>query len=98
MRVESYDVRIIRKGETYGLGGCFVHTQDDPLVEFLWVGAKHRPYRAGRYYASTLLATTAGLNLGDGLLATKAGLSLGDGLLVSGEGMNQVRAWLRSLT
>lgn len=96
MKVENYEVRIIRKGETYGLGGCFVHDQDDPLVDFSWLGAKHRPYIAARYYAryyaSTLLATKAGLSLGDGLLATKAGL------LISGEGMNQVRAWLRSMT
>lgn len=85
MKVDDYEIRVIRKGETYGLGGCFVHTKDDPLVEFLWVGAKHRPHVAGRYYASTLLAT-------------KAGLNLGDGLFVSDEGMNQVRALLRSMT
>lgn len=85
MKVENYEVRIIRKGETYGLGGCFVHDQDDPLVEFLWVGARHRPHMAARYYASTLLAT-------------KTGLSLGGGFFVSDEGMNQVRAWLRSMT
>lgn len=85
MKVDAYEVRIIRRGDHYGPGRCYVHDQDDLRVEFWWLNKTGVPYMAGRYYASTLLAT-------------KAGLNLGDGLFVSDEGMNQVRAWLRSMT
>ena len=30
----TFNVRLVRKGESYGLNDCLVHDKDEPLVEF----------------------------------------------------------------
>lgn len=77
----KYTACLIKNGDRFGWGHALTHDKDDPLVEF-WHGGPVLPFLAGRYYASTLLKTESGLNLGDGFL-------------VSDGGMAQVRAWIR---
>lgn len=78
-----FAVRVLRKGDTYGLDGCLTNDHDTPLVEFydLDQGEKFGPAGqfVSRYYAHTLLGTgphagerigtTAGLDLHAGILA-----------------------------
>lgn len=59
-QVEGFNVRVVEKGQPYGLNGCQIHDQDDPLVEFYdsnQTDAEFGPYGqfVSRYYRSTIL-------------------------------------------
>ena len=87
-----FNVRILRKGEKYGLEDCLTHKERKPLVEFY--DYRHRDDKewkrgqfVSRYYAETLLKHD--LNFG---------LSLDGGVpewTVSAESMREILAWLR---
>lgn len=88
----NFNVRILRKGEKYGLEDCLTHKERKPLVEFY--DYRHRndqEWKRGqfvsRYYAETILKHD--LNFG---------LSLDGGVpecTVSAESMRDILAWLR---
>lgn len=88
----SFNVRILRKGEKYGLEDCLTHKERKPLVEFY--DYRHRDDKewkrgqfVSRYYAETILKHD--LNFG---------LSLDGGVpawTVSAESMREILAWLR---
>lgn len=57
----AFNVRVIRKGDRYGLNDCLVHDKDDPLVEFWDATYEHDPrFTPGlgqfvsRYFLNTL--------------------------------------------
>lgn len=57
----TFNVRVVKKGEAYGLNDCKVHDSDDALVEFYdatYEGEKFGPRGqfVSRYYASTFLS------------------------------------------
>lgn len=64
----SLNVRIVNKGEKYGLNRSLAHDQDEPLVEFYEAPCDQdhsQPYRAlgqfvSRYNAKTILDCAAG--------------------------------------
>lgn len=85
---QTWALRLVQLGDTYGLNGQLVHTNPDPLVEFYDTRYPHTPlgqYVSG-YSLSTLLERPAetGLNL-DGGVPTWS---------VSVQGMAAVQAWL----
>jgi len=87
----KFRVRIIRRGNHYGLNNCLTHDEDNALVEF-WDGKQF----VSRYYATTLLGED---EFGEGHSDTD-GLSLqGDEPRWSIEGpqMARVRAWVRQV-
>ena len=51
-----FNSRIVRKGDSYGLNNCRIHTNDDPLVEFYDARYDHTEFGqfVSRYYATTL--------------------------------------------
>lgn len=58
----SFNVRLVREGERYGLNDCLVHDKADPLVEFWDATYEHDPrftpglgQFASRFYLSTLI-------------------------------------------
>lgn len=52
-----FNVRLVEKGDNYGLNFALTHNEDDPLVEFYDDRYKHTKYGqfVSRYYLSTLL-------------------------------------------
>jgi hypothetical protein len=64
-RGRAFNVRLVERGDRYGLDDCLTHDRDDPLVEFY--DAKYagddrfgpRGQFVSRYYRSTLLETQA---------------------------------------
>jgi hypothetical protein len=52
-------VRIVTKGQKYGLDFCLTHQSDEPLVEFYDRDNAHTEFGqfASRYYLSTLMAS-----------------------------------------
>ena len=59
-----FEVRIISKGDKYGLNNVLTHEADEQLVEF-W-DTKHSQF-VSRYYVETLLSHKGGLNLHGGV-------------------------------
>ena len=65
----EFFIRVIMRGDRYGLKGCLVHDQADPMVEFYdykYANLKTfgpRGQFVARYYASTLAAHPAGRGL-----------------------------------
>lgn len=63
------NVRIVRKGDTYGLNDCFTHDKDIPLIEFYDDRYKQGFGELGqfisRYYTDTILkhSTLCGISL-----------------------------------
>lgn len=60
-RGTPFNVRLVRKGDRYGLNDCLVHDCDEPLVEFWDATLEHDPrftpglgQFASRYYLGTL--------------------------------------------
>ena len=59
-------VRLVRKGDRYGLNGCLTHDEDEPLVEFYDGDYDHNPWLGvkgqfiSRYNLSTLLDHESG--------------------------------------
>ena len=68
LKVDKFNVRIVRKGDRYGRDDMFAHDQDAPLVEF-YDDRYHsqqgdRGQFVSRYYVYSLLEYTGqGLNL-----------------------------------
>lgn len=82
-----FTVRLVRKGDHYGLDGCLVHDEDDPLVEFYDARYPHTEYGqfVSRYYLSTLLDDPVwGLDLDGGV----------EDWTVDGDTMSTVYVWL----
>lgn len=54
----DFNIRIIHKGDSYGLGGVKTHAFNEPLVEFYDARYNHTELGqfVGRYYAGALLA------------------------------------------
>ena len=68
LKVDKFNVRIVRLGDRYGRDDRFAHEEDQPLVEFYDDRYHSQPGDRGqfvsRYYVSTLLEYTGqGLNL-----------------------------------
>jgi len=59
--LDKFNVKVVRKGDRYGLNGCLEHKDADPLVEFYDAefankrGFDYRGQFVSRYYLSTLL-------------------------------------------
>jgi hypothetical protein len=93
-----FNVRLVRKGDHYGLHGCLQHDDADrPLVEFYDGRFKSaEPFSehgqlVSRYFASTLLEPvrgSGGLNLCGGVPAWQ----------IDSAGMAEVRRWLTAET
>lgn len=91
-------VRIVTKGERYGLNGCMTHEMDEPLVEFYDARYNHNDWLGfcgqfvGRYFLSTLeedrrTLVMYGLDLDGGIPDWK----------VSGENMQVFYQWVEHL-
>lgn len=88
MKIDKFFVRIVRKGDRYGLDFCLTHNENEPMVEFYDTRYPHTEFGqfVSRYYLSTTLE-------GD-----NTGLCLYGGVpewTVSAEDMAAVRAWLK---
>ena len=87
----EWTVKIIAKGDTYGLDKCLTNDEDKALVEFydrsyLKMFGEEGQF-VSRYYAETLLVEHKkhiGLNLQDGV----------PGWQITAAGMEEVRDWL----
>lgn len=88
----TFIVRLVKRGQKYGLENCLTHDKDDPLIEFYDAKSDFTAYGqfVSRYSCSTLLEgrrdplSTAGLNLHGGV----------DRWQVSADGVRKVVAWL----
>ena len=92
-RVERFNVRILRQGDSYGLKDCLVYGREEPSVEFydaMQSAAKFGPRGqfVSRYLASTLLEPSASMGL---LLDTGS-----PNWVVSGAGMHEVQKYIRA--
>ena len=58
-------VRIVEKGDKYGLKDCLTHDGEEPLVEFFDTRYEHTDFGqfVTRYYLCTLLDSNGGLDL-----------------------------------
>ena len=85
----SFNVRIVRKGDTYGRNNCLTNDDDRSLVEFYDTRYAHTPLGqfVSRYFAFTLLERAGeyvGLNLDGGV----------PDWTIDADAMDQVRSWL----
>ena len=59
----AFNVRLVRKGDRYGLDNCLVHDKDDPLIEF-WDATYEHDARftpgLGQFVSRYFLATLTG--------------------------------------
>jgi hypothetical protein len=57
MKIDKFNVRIVRKGDKYGLDFCLTHNKDAALVEFYDTRYPHTEFGqfVSRYYVSTIL-------------------------------------------
>ena len=55
--VDKFNVRVVNKGDKYGLDFCLTHDGDKPLVEFYDVRYPHTEFGqfVSRYYVETIL-------------------------------------------
>ena len=85
----SFNVHIIRKGDTYGLNNCLIHDEDKASVEFYDTRYDHTPLGqfVTRYYADTLLEAD-----GWGPLVLDGGVP---SWTVDGDAMDQVIKFLK---
>lgn len=91
----EFNVRIVFKGDKYGLRDCLTHEFEDPLVEFYDTQFDFTPHGqfVTRYYASTLLGldawgrTTGGLVLDYGV----------ESWVIDAESMDRIRDFVRSV-
>ena len=93
--VDKFNVRVVTKGEKYGLNFCLTHNGDKPLVEFYDARYPHTEFGqfVSRYYVSTILGT-------DGFGSAEGGLSLDGGVpewTVSANDMETVRNFLEGV-
>ncbi len=94
--VDKFNVRVVNKGDKYGLDFCLTHEEDKPLVEFYDVRYPHTEFGqfVSRYYVSTILGD-------DGYGPKDSGLNLHGGVpewTVSERHMDIVRAYLKGAT
>lgn len=56
----SATIRIVTKGQKYGLDNCLTHSSDEPLVEFYDRDHDHTEFGqfVTRYYLSTIMSST----------------------------------------
>lgn len=56
----SATIRVVIKGQKYGLDNCLTHTSDEPLVEFYDREHDHTEFGqfVSRYYLSTVMNST----------------------------------------
>jgi hypothetical protein len=67
LSLEKFNIRIVFRGEGYGVNDAIIHDKDRPLVEFYdcrYTKINPRGQFVSRYYASTLLESE---NRGGGL-------------------------------
>ena len=93
--VDKFNVRVVNKGDKYGLNNVLTHNEDKPLVEFYDVRYPHTEFGqfVSRYYVSTILGD-------DGYGPKDSGLNLHGGVpewTVSKEDMDTVRGWLKTI-
>ena len=72
LSLDKFNVRIVVKGEGYGVNDVIIHDSETPLVEFYdsrYTRINARGQFVSRYYASTLLESEnrGGLNLDGGV-------------------------------
>ena len=87
-------VRIVNKGDNYGLKWKLVYEEDEPMVEFYDMDYMHTPYGRfiSRYYMSTLLEE-------EGYANGSIGLRLDgdvDEWYISADNMKLIHMWLTS--
>lgn len=85
----SFNVRIVRKGDTYGLNNCLTYDEDTAMVEFYDTRYNHTPLGqfVSRYCVTTILERLgqyAGLNLDCGIEAWT----------IDAAAMDIVRGWI----
>jgi len=87
MKIDKFNVRIVRTGDSYGLNFCLTHGENAPLVEFYDSRYAHTEFGQfiSSYYVSTILESDKGLCL-EGSEAEWS---------VSADDMAAVRAWLK---
>ena len=93
--VSKFNVRVVSKGDKYGLNFCLTHNEDKPLVEFYDARYPHTEFGqfVSRYYVETILGN-------DGYGSKEGGLSLHGGIpewTVSAEDMATVRTFLQEV-
>ena len=56
IQIGDYNVRLVTKGDRYGLNDCLAHEEDKPMVEFYSTKVQKtgRGYFVSRYYCGTL--------------------------------------------
>ena len=60
IQIEGYNVRIVARGDGYGVDDAIVHTESEPLVEFYdgrTQPASRRGQFVSRYYLTTLMGS-----------------------------------------
>ncbi len=86
----SFNVHIIRKGDSWGRTNSLIHDEDTPMIEFYDTRYDHTPLGqfVSTYYADTLFNRDphSGLDLDSGIPSWT----------VDGDAMNQVIEWLQS--
>lgn len=85
----TWAVRLVQRGDAYGLHDQLTHDKDEPLVEFFDTRYAHTPLGqfVSRYYLGTLLSCEDGINLDGGVPAWS----------VSAAGMAIAMPWLRAM-
>jgi hypothetical protein len=90
----TFAVRLVQKGDRYGLHGCLTHDEDETLVEFYDTRYDHNSdwleeftgQFVSRYYAETLLGHEGGLCLDGGIYDWQ----------VSAGNMAKIKNWLKA--
>ena len=80
-------IRLVEKGDKYGLNDILTHDEADPLVEFFDTRYEHTDFGqfVTRYYLGTLLKSGGGLCLQGDVPSWSVGEAC----------MNRIRDWLR---
>ena len=96
--VDKYNVRIVRKGDTYGREFCLTYDKDEPMVEFYDARNKTDEYGyfVSRYYVGTILGTEGYYGSGKGGLCLDGGNR--NEWSVEEEDMDTIRNYLKEET
>ena len=97
IKVDKFNVRIVRKGDKYGREFCLTYDEDQPMVEFYDSRYPHTKdgQFVSRYYVSTILGTANGAFHPGGLCLDGGNR---DQWTVNEQDMDTVRAYLRKET
>ena len=70
-KADKFNVRIVSRGDKYGLNFALTHNEDMPLVEFYDSRYPHTEYGqfVSRYYLDTIINHDEGLSLDAGVTA-----------------------------